>query len=330
MAIGSGLGSQVGFSAESAYGTFVAPDHFIRARSYSVDRVASRQQGAGISTGQFGPLVSQYVETTVGAAASLAFDVQNKGLGVLLNTLMGGTVTPSVTVTSTVYTAAFPLADTYGKSMTVQVGVPIRDGSTVVAHSLSGGKVASAEFSCAVDGLLSATVAVDGKTFSSAETLASASYTSTSVFNGAQMTLKTGTYNSETSVSGVRAVGISISRPHDTSDFTAGNSGAKSQPVLNGWADITATIEADWLAKATFQDLAHATTSTSLVWEFAGAIITGTYRDVFRITLPSVTFEPATQGVGGPSELVNTWTATWRYDGTNQPSITTVSGDSAL
>lgn len=329
MAIGSGLGSQVGFSAESAYGTFVAPDHFIRARSYTVDRVASRQQGAGISTGQFGPLAAQYVETTVGAAASLAFDVQNRGLGVLLNTLMGGSVSPTVTVTGSVYTAAFPLANTYGKSMTVQVGVPLRDG-TVVAHSLSGGKVASAEFSCAVDGLLAASVGVDGKTFSASESLASASYTSTSVFHGAQMTLKAGTYNSESAVSGVRSVGISISRPHDVSDYTAGNSGAKSEPVLNGWADITATIEADWLAKATFQDLAHATSTTSLVWEFSGAIITGTYRDVFRITLPSVTFEPATQGVDGPGELTNTWTATWRFDGTNQPSITTVSADSAL
>lgn len=329
MAIGSGLGSQVGIAAESTWGTYVAPTKFIRAQSYAVERVASRQQGSGISTGQYGPLANQYVETVVGAQASLAFDVQNRGIGILLNTLMGGTVSPSQAGTWSVYTSTHTLADTYGKSCTVQVGAPYRTGS-VIAHTLTGGKVTSAEFSCAVDGLLQANFAIDGKTFTTSESLASASYTSTNVFKGSSMTLKLGTFNSETAVSGVRSVSVSISRPHDTQDFTAGQSGAKLQQVLNGWADITATIEADWLDKATFQDLAHSASTTSLVWEFTGSTIASTYVDTFRITLPSVSFEPATQGVSGAQELTNTWTATWRFDGTNQPSIVTINADSAL
>lgn len=330
MAIGSGLGSQVGIAAESAYGTFVAPTKFIRARSYTVERTASRQQGGGISTGQLGPLSSQYVETVVGAQASIAFDVQNRGLGLLWSALTGTAASAVTAGTWSAYTTTFALADNYGKSHTVQVGAPFRAGASVAAHSLSGGKVTSAEFSCAVDGLLAASFNFDGKTFSKAESLASASYTSTDVFRGSQMTLKTGTYNSESAVSGVRSVGISISRPMDTTDYNAGNSGAKSQPVQNGWFDITATVEADWLATATFQDLAHGTTATSLVWEFSGATVAGTYVDVFRITLPSVTFEPATQGVDGPGELTNSWLATWRYDGSNLPSIVTVNADASL
>lgn len=329
MAIGSGLGSQVGISAESAYGTYVAPTKFLRARSYTVERTASRQQGGGISTGQLGPLASQYVETVTGAQASIAFDVQNRGLGLVWSAVTGTAAAAVTAGTASVYTHTFTLADNYGKFHTVQVGVPFR-GGTVAAHSLSGGKVTSAELSCAVDGLLSATVNFDGKVFAKTESLASASYTSTGVFKGSAMTLKTGTYNSESAVSGVRAVAVSFSRPMDTADYTAGNSGAKSEPVMNGWAEITATIEADWLATATFQDLAHATTATSLVWEFTGETIAGTYVDTFRVTLPSVTFEPATQGVDGPSELTNTWTATWRYDGTNLPKIETVNADSSL
>lgn len=77
---GSGLSSQVGVAPESTYGTYVAPTRFVRAQSYAVERVASRQQGSGISTGQFGPLALQYVETVIGSAGSLAFDVQNRGL----------------------------------------------------------------------------------------------------------------------------------------------------------------------------------------------------------------------------------------------------------
>ena len=330
MAIGSGLGSQLGYVAESTYGTFVAPTKFLRSRSYSIERVASRQQGSGITGGQFGPLLAQYVETTNAAQASIAFDVQKNGLGVLLNTLMGGTVVPVINAAGPSYTAAFPLADTYGKSITVQAGVPIRAGSTTVPHSLSGGKITSAEFSCSTDSLLTGTMTVDGQIFSSVQTLATASYVNTGVFHGGQMALKAGTFNSEASVSGVRSVGVKINRPHDTADYVAGAAGLKGQPVLNGWADITATIEADWLAKATFQDLAHSTSSTSLVWEFVGALINATFYETFRITLPSVTFEPATQSVGGPGELTNSWTATWRYDGTNLPSITTISSDTAL
>lgn len=329
MAIGSGLGSQLGFSAESTYGTFVAPTKFTRASAYMVERTSSRQQGSGISTGQFGPLASQYVETTSGAAASLSFDVQNRGLGVLLNTLMGGTVTPAIQGAGPAYLAAFPIADTLGKSCTVQVGVPNRAG-TVTAHSLSGGKVVSADFSCAVDGILVASLEVDGKTFSKAEALATAAYTSTAVFNGSQMTLKMGTYASEAAVSGVRAVSVKINRPHDTGDYTAGNAGAKSVPVLNGWTDIVATVEADYLGTTQFQDFAHGTTATSFVWEFTGALLNASYYDTFRITLPSVTVEPGTQGVSGPGELTNTWTMTWRYDGTNLPKIETISADTTL
>lgn len=329
MAIGSGLGSQFGISAESTYGTYVAPTKFIRARSYNIDRVASRVQGMGISTGQLGPLSSQYVETTVAGTGSVAFDVQNRGLGLMFASLTGTTATPAQAGTWSAYTTTFPIADNYGKFHTIQLGAPYRSG-TVLAHSLSGAKCTGAEFSCAVDGLLAASFSFDGKTFSKAQSLATASYTSTDVFRGSQMTLKAGAYSSESAVSGVRSVGMSFSRPMDVSDYTAGSSGAKSEPVMNGLFDITATIEADWLAVATFQDLAHGTTATSLVWQFTGATIASTYVDTFRITLPSVTFEPATQGVDGPGELVNTWNATWRYDGTNLPSIVTVNADSAL
>ena len=242
MAIGSGLGSQLGFSAESTYGTYVAPTKFVRARSYDIQRVAGRQQGVGISTGQFGPLGSMYVETTNAATASLAFDVQNRGLGVLLNTLMGGTVTPTIQGAGPAYLAAFPIADTVGKSVTVQAGLPYR-GGTVLPHTLRGGKITSAEFSASVDSLLSCTMSVDGKSFVTTDSLATAAYTSTAVFHGAQMTLKMGTYNSETAVTGVRSVSVSIARPHDVSDYTAGSSGLKSEPVLNGLADIGVTID---------------------------------------------------------------------------------------
>lgn len=330
MAIGSGLGSQFGFVAESTYGTRVAATKFLRAKSYSAERVATRVQGEGIQTGNFGDLAAHYGETTNAGSGSVAFDVQDRTMGVLLNTLMGGTVTPTV-ISGAAYGATFPLADTLGKSMTVQVGAPYRSG-TVRVHELAGVKVTGAEFSCGVGEFLTCSMDFDAKSWSDSQTLATASYVGTNVpFNFAQMTLKLGTYGAEAAVTGIRSVNVKIDRPHDTEDYTAGSLGTKAEPVLNGATQITGTISADWLDKANFQDRANGTTATSLVWEFVGTnVIAAANYPTFRLTIPGVLFEPATQNVDGRDVLTNDWSFRWSYDGTNQPTIYTISADTAL
>jgi len=331
MAIGSGLGSQVGFSAESTYGTRVAAAKFIRAKSYRADRAAARVQGEGILAGNYGDLAAHYVETTNAGTGTMAFDVQDRGLGVIWNTLMGGTVTPSVVVTSSAYTASFPLADTYGKAVTFNVGLPYRSG-TAISHELAGSKIIAAEFSCAQGGVLECSIDLDAKSWTDGQAVPTASYpTQAAPFTFRDMAVKTGTYNSESVVSGVRAMTCRIERPHDVEDYTANNAGAKSEPVLNGPTQITGTIEADWLAKADFQDKANGTTSTSLLFEWVQATAyTASNFPTFRIQLPGALFEPATQGVEGRDALTNTWNYRWSYDGTNQPRIFILSPDSAL
>lgn len=331
MAIGSGLGSQVGFSAESAYGTRVAAAKFIRARSYRADRAANRVQGEGILSGNYGDLAAHYVETTNAGVGSMTFDVQDRGLGVIWNTLMGGTVTPSVVVTGSAFTASFPLADTYGKSITYNVGLPYRSG-TVLSHELAGGKIVAAEFSCAQGGILECSVDIDAKSWTDGQAVPTATYpTQAAPFTFRDMAVKLGTYNSEAAVNGVRAVTCRIERPHDTEDYTANNTGSKSEPVLAGPTQITGTIEADWLAKADFQDRANGVTSTSLLLEWVQATAyTGSNFPTFRIQLPGALFEPASQGVEGRDALTNTWNYRWSYDGTNQPRIFILSPDSTL
>lgn len=327
----SGLRSQVGFSAETTYGTYVAPAAFVRARSYNLDFTPTRVQGEGIQTGLLGPLGGQFAQTVRSASGQIEMDVQTARMGLLLQTLMGTAVTPTQIGTSTAYTQTHTLADTRGRMLTVQVGAPYRNGATVIAQTMVGAKVPSASFSCATDGLLTGSFTLDGRDFTTTQTLATASYASGAVpFNGGQMAVRMGTFGSESSVSGVRSVTVSIERPHDASAYTAGQSGLKLEPVLNGLANITVSIEADWLDKATFQDLAHATTPTSFVWEFTGATISGANVQTFRVTLPSIHFDPVTQGVPGPDALTATWTAVWRFDGTNLPVITTISADTAL
>lgn len=328
MAVGSGIGSQFGFSAESVYGTYVAPTKFPRHKSVSIKPTNKRVQGESIQPGVLGPLAAHYVETTIGAEATVALDVQTSGFGLLLQAITGGTSTSTVSTTPA-YTQTHTLGDPYGKSLTLQSGRPTRAG-TVVPATLKGGKVTSAEFSCEVGGLLGLNLTFDGQSWDNTTALAVASQAAASVWSGKQMCVKAGTVGAEAAVAGIRSVSVSWTKALDTEGHTACQSGLKSEPVLNGLAEITGSLTADWLAKATFEDLAYANTSTSLVWEFTGANITGSVNQSFKMTLPGVYLETQAQDVSGPSELTTDWSFTWRYDGTNLPSIVVISADTAL
>jgi len=329
MAIGSGLAASIAYRAETgSYGTYIAPNSFLRARSASIEKTATRVQGEGIASGAHMPLTAHYVETVTGASANITFDVQSRGMGTLLLPLFGASTTAQQGGT-TAYLHTLTVSDPVGKYLTVQAGVPYR-GGTVLPHTLTGGKVTKFDLSVSVDGIAEGSVDIDGKAFTTTQSLAAPSYTSTNVFHGGQLNVKAGTWSSETAVTGVRAVNISVSRGLDTEDYTAGQTGTKSEPVLNAYTEITGTITADWLAVATFQTLAHGTTATSLVVELVGPIISSTYAETFRFKIPGVLFKPSTQGWDGPSELTNEWSFKAAYDGTNVPALEIISAETTI
>lgn len=330
MAIGSGLGSQFGYSSESVYGTYVAPTKFLRAKTYQVTPVRTRVQGEGVTAGGLGPLASHYAETVKGATASVAFDAQTTVMGKLLNQITGGTSTSAQQAATAAYLQTHTLADTAGKSLSVQIGRPTRAGTSVPA-TLTGGKITSAEFQCDVTGILGVTLELDGQNYdNTTNALAAASYVDSQVFHGGQLTVKIGTYGAESSLSGVKSVSQTWARGHDTEDWTAGASGLKREPVLNALAEITGSLTVDWDAKATLEDVSLATTAKSLVLEWVGDNIATTYYKTLRLTLPSVTFEAAAQGVNGVEQLSSDWSYTWRYDGTNLPKIEYITTDTSI
>ena len=320
MAIGSGLGSSAGFSPESAWGTYVAPTRFARVRSSSAQKTATRVQGEGIQAGSFGMASAQFVETVTGGSGQLSLDIQSKGMGVLFQTLMGTSITPVQQAATTAYLQTHTLADTYGKSMSVQVGLPQR-GGTVTPATLVGTKVTQAALTCAVDGLLQGTFDLDAKSYENTTSLASVSYGSgVNVFHGAQMTVKLGTYGSEAAVSGVKSVNLTIARPHDASGYYAGAStaGTKSEPVLNGATAITGSITVDFINTVDFHARVRDNTSTSLVLTWVGPLIASTYYETFSVTIPTVVFpSPESFNAADRNVLSHSFNFEARYDGSN-------------
>lgn len=333
MAVGSGLGSQLGFSAESTWGTRVAPTKFLRMKTANLNRTENRQQGEGLQSGVLGALGAHHVETTEAGTGAFSFDVTPIGIGLLLQALTGGTSTCVQQAATSAWLQTHTLAGDL-KSLTLQAGVPYR-GGTVYCEELTGAKVSSAEFSCSADGILGATFNVDAKKWDNSQTLAAASYAAQPalpVFAGKHMAVKLGTFGAEATVGGVRSMNLTWTNPMDTEDYTAGSTGLKAEQIRNGLVTIGGTASVDWITgtKTAFEDPRVANTQPAMVWEFVGPIIAATHAWTLRFTIPGIIITGDSPGIGGPGEITVDYGWEWRYDGTNQPIVTVMSTDTTL
>ncbi|MGW6566441.1 phage tail tube protein [Streptomyces sp. NPDC054975] len=328
MAIGSGLGAQIGIAAETTYGTFVAPAKFIEFTKESLQLKKTTAQSSGIAAGRLMALSSRRVVTQREASGSIELEVANKAMGLLLQALMGTTVTPVQQGASAAYLQTHILADTWGKSLTIQKGVPLTTG-TVTDKTFLGCKIVSAEFSCEQGGMLTSTFEFDSKDCDETQTLAAASYSNMAPFHFGQMGLKTGSFGAETALDGVRKVSVKIERPQATDRFYANQSALKAQPISNDLVKVTGSLEMDYVA-TTVDDLHTSDGATSLVWEFIGPLIADTYYETFRIKLPAIRIDDAPPTVEGYDVIRPTFNFTALYDGTNAVAIEYMSTDTTV
>jgi hypothetical protein len=329
MAIGAGIGGQLGIAAESTYGTYVAPTIFPEFSKESIKLKKTTAQSSGIASGRLLDVGSRRVVTQKEATGGWEMEVTNSKMGVLLQALMGTTVTPVQQSASTAYLQTHTLADTAGKSLTIQKGVPQTSG-TVSKYSALGCKVTSCEFSCEAGAMLTSSWEIDGKTVDETPVLASPSYpTGLSPFHFGQMAVKTGTYGTETALDGIRKVSVKIERPQATDRFYAGQAGLKKEPITNDKVKITGSIEADFTA-TTLADMFRDDTATSFVWEFVGPIIASTYAYTFRIKLPAIFIDDEPPTIDSNEIIRTTFSFTALFDGTNLSAIEYLSTDVTL
>ncbi|WP_406056225.1 phage tail tube protein [Streptomyces sp. NBC_01077] len=328
MAIGSGLGAQIGIAAESSYGTYVAPTTFPEFTKEGLVAQKTTAQSSGIAAGRLMALSSRRVVTQRSAAGSIEMEVANKGMGLLLQALMGTTVTPVQQGATAAYLQTHTLADTWGKSLTIQKGVPLTTG-VVTDKTFVGCKVISAEFSCEVGGMLTASFEFDGKDCDETKTLAVASYVPMSPFHFGQMGLKTGAFGAETALDGVRKVTVKLERGQAVDRYYANQSALKAEPISNDLVKVSGSLEMDYVA-TTVDDLHTTDGATSLVWEFLGPIIAATHAETFRVRLPVIKVDDAPPTVDGYQVVRPSFNFTGLFDGTNPVAIDYMSTDITL
>lgn len=328
MAIGSGLGAQLGIAAETTYGTYVAPTKFVEFTKESLQLKKVTAQSAGIAAGRLMPLSSRRVVTQRSAAGSLDMEVTNKAMGVLLQSLMGTSVTPAQQAATTAYLQTHLLADVAGKSLTVQKGLPLTTG-TVTKKNFLGCKIVSAEFSCEVGGMLTASFEIDSKDCEETSVLATASYPTMAPFHFMQMSVKTGVLASEVARDGIRKVSVKIERPQATERYYAGQAGTKKEPITNDQVKISGTLEGDYV-DTVLDDLHTSDGGMSFIWDFTGPLIAAANYERFTIKLPVIKLDDAPPTVEGFDLIKPSFNFTGLSDGTNVPSIEYMSTDVTL
>lgn len=331
MAVGSGLAASFGLAQESTYNTYVAPSRFHRFTKAEIKDVENTVQGGGLAAGALAQPASYHVTTTTAGTGSLEMEASTNGLGLLLQNIFGSSVTPTL-LTGSAYSQTHAFADNVGKSITAQLGVPSRTG-TVVPHTGTGGKIASAEFSCGVDELLMLSAEFDFAGFTRAQSLAAPSYTATKPFHFRQMAVKLGTtVGGVTAVNGIKKASVKIERPHDTEAFYANANGTKAEQIMNDYAKVSATFDVDYLNAADFEDRYSNQTQTAIVIEFIGATISGGNSETLRFTIPAAFAEGDTQGVDGAGVQSTSFTFNAQLDALGSALVTAtyISTDSTL
>lgn len=317
MAIGSGIAGSLGVAPEVTYGTYVAPTKFLEVNKVGLKKVKNIKQGGGLASGRFAQRGSRRVVTTNAAAGDIEMEVPNKGFGLILQALMGTTVTPVQQTTTPAYLQTHTLADNIGKMLTAQVGVPDLAG-TVRPYTYLGCKVMAAEFSCGVDDLLMTKVTLDSRQVVESQTLAAPSYpTGLLPRSFPEMGFKWGTFGSEVAIQGVRKVTLRIERPQAGGRFYANNAGLKSEPIMNNWVKVSGTIETDFVDKTLFADRFAADGSASMIWEFVGPLIAGTFFETFRVRVPMVFLDTDTPTLDSIDIVNPSFSFTAQDDGTN-------------
>jgi len=300
MAIGSGIGSQLGIATETTFNTPVTVSTFYEFTNESINYNKNISVGLGLRAGGQVARSGRRVVTTSDATGDINLDLPTKGLGLLLSYAMGGTVQTSGTYT---------LGDVYGKSFTAQVGVP-QYGGTVTPKTIAGCKISSWEISAAQSAIATGRFTIDGASFTTSTSLATASFPSNnSVFHFAQGAITV----DGSSVANIKDFTLSVDNVLKTDRFNLGSAGIKAEQIINGFRAITGSLTAEF-TDTTLLAKFLADTSAALVLTFSGPS-----SSVLSITLPAVKFDGEAPQVGGPEVIDINFTFQAYDNGTDQP-----------
>lgn len=282
----SGLNAQLGFVAESTYGTAVTVTKFLELVSESLQRNIERIPSRGLKAGRRVLLSSQWAPGKISVAGEIDLELSNVGQGLLWLHAMG----TSGTTGSGPYVHTYSAADLQALYMTMQVGKPFI-GGTVQALTYTGCKIAGWEVSATAGEIAMVKFKILAQNESTAIGLATASYPATY----APMTFVHGVLSLGGTPTDVRDVKVTGDNGLKDDRYFVKGSGLRSQPIESTWRNYTWEATLDW-ANLTDYNRFVLGTEAALTLTFTNGA------NIFQIA-GNVRTDGSTPTVGGPDIL---------------------------
>lgn len=308
MALRSGLGSSIGFGAESAYGTAVAPTNHFEARSVDLEPGIEMVMSEGIRSGSRVLRADRYAVAKKAPELSTEVDLLSNSHARLLRHLCNDerlfTTTKTNPGSALVYLYTYhPLTSdaTAAPSATYQAGVSDR-GGTVRRMDMSGGVTTEATFSNEVDGILTCGFTAAGKDLvPSSSAITAVSYPSANEL----MYWTQGAIKVEDTAAEVRSVSVTISHGLDVDRFFIG-SDTRSKPIPSELATCEIQVETEfgalpgtWASNDMVMKFRAGTAvEFAAKWEAATAI-ESTTKPYFEVTAPKCYITEAVPSISG-------------------------------
>jgi len=316
MAIRSGLAAQLGIAAETTFGTRVAPDHFYELVSESLKINKTRVPAKGIRASKLVQRTQRFRTVRTDVSGDVVLEVGSNNFGLLFKHCLGSA---AQTADGTGFKRTYTLGDTFGLSLTAQVGTP-DTGGTVRVFEYNGCKVTDWELSTAIDQVLSLRLSLDGVQETTNQTLATATWPSNTfneVYYVDEVALTVGGASvkcKDLSLMGKNAL--------KTDRFFLGQQ-TKLEQIRNAYVDLTGKITPE------FNDLTlyNLFVNDTVAQASAQIIVTATGQKNYDtakpnkiiITLPSVRFDGESPNVNGPDVIELPMSFTVLDDDSNQP-----------
>lgn len=291
----------IGFKKEVAYGTAVTVDRFLEFTEETLDFEREYYQGKGLRPGTRVARSGRRLLVKDGGAGDISLEVPSRGLGTLLEAMLGGAA--HTQVAGALYQQVFTLQKTdFLPSLTIQKGIPRLGADTVDAYTLRGAVCSSFELtmgSSEVLTLKSSWTARDVATDiayavpSYPADLELFSFVEASLVLGGTVTLPTGTAlaTGGTTVANIRDFTISVSNNLDSNGYNLGGGGKRSRRPAIGLADVSGTLTAEY-DSITLRDAVRDNTGLTMVATFTTATdITAGNPATLQVVVPDIRFE---------------------------------------
>ncbi len=317
MASRSGLGAQLAVAKEATYGTRVPPSRAIPILSEDLAENPEFYRSEALRAGQMARASGLHRRTTVQVGGSINMELLNEGMGWLFDTLHGNVVTPSTPSGATLarkQVHAIGLEAPWGKSLTVQAGRPMTNG-TIQPFDYLGCKITEVTIAVESGGAVTVEATIDGREEVTDQTLVVATYDADAapyVFPDVSLEVAGAV------PANAQSVTWKISVPQNTERFPLGSGGKKEQPIANALVDITAETVLEFESMADhnrFKNETRAAISTRM----EGGIIEDALHYYADLSAPCAVQTSSGPAIEGPDVITASATFEILADGTNAP-----------